>query len=111
MSKNTLLIFGMTMLLVSCMKPVAKFSLLSEKHEAPATVMLKNESANADAYTWDFGDGTTAKDTATMHRFTHAGKYNVTLTAIKGNKTNTMTKSIESIRQANAQLKSPPIMA
>jgi peptidyl-prolyl cis-trans isomerase B (cyclophilin B) len=94
MKSNTLYFILMASLCVSCMKPVAKFSMSSEKKEAPATVHLKNESTGAESYTWDFGDGTTGKDTTSVHRFTHAGKYNVTLTATKGKKTNTMTQSI-----------------
>jgi cyclophilin family peptidyl-prolyl cis-trans isomerase len=81
--------------LVSCMKPVAKFSLMAEKKEAPTNVTFKNESTGADSYTWDFGDGTTATDTVTSHRYTHGGTYNVSLTATKGKKSDTMTQSVQ----------------
>jgi cyclophilin family peptidyl-prolyl cis-trans isomerase len=95
MSVKTLFFITLLFGLVSCMKPMASFTMTTEKKEAPATVMIKNESTGADSYSWDFGDGTTAKDTVTKHRFTHGGTYEVTLTAIKGKKTNTMTQSIQ----------------
>ncbi len=95
MKRNTFFLFSIVFLLGSCMKPVAKFSMAAEKKEAPATVHIKNESTGADAYAWDFGDGFTAKDTVSSHRYTHGGTYTVSLTAIKGKKTNTMTQSIQ----------------
>jgi len=81
--------------LVSCMKPVAKFSMMTEKKEAPTNVTFKNESSGAETYTWDFGDGTTAKDSVSSHRYTHGGTYHVSLTATKGKKSDTMTQSIQ----------------
>ena len=93
MKKNTLILFSF-LALASCMKPVAKFSLQADKKEAPANVAIKNESTGADTYAWDFGDGTTAKDSVSSHRYTHGGTYNVTLTATKGKKSDTMTQSI-----------------
>ncbi|HJW29282.1 MAG TPA: peptidylprolyl isomerase [Saprospiraceae bacterium] len=80
--------------LLSCVKPIARFEMSAKVKEAPAIVSIKNESTHADSYSWNFGDGTTAKDTVSSHRFTHAGKYDVTLTAIKGKKSNVMTQSI-----------------
>jgi len=81
--------------LLAYSKPVAKFSVIIEKKEAPTTIRLKNESTGAESYTWDFGDGTTAKDTVSSHRYTHGGTYAISLTAIKGKKSNTMTQSIQ----------------
>lgn len=78
----------------SCMKPVADFTLSAEHVTAPATIALTNNSTGATAYEWDFGDGQQSTDTATQHRFTHAGKYDITLMAKKGKKTNTMTKTV-----------------
>ena len=95
MSKNILLLtLTLPLFFTACMTPVAKFSLTPQHKEAPSTVRIQNMSTGADAYVWDFGDGTTAKDTATLHRYTHAGKYAVTLTATKGKKSSTMTQSI-----------------
>lgn len=68
---------------------------MSAQHaEAPASVDFNNTSEGADTYVWDFGDGAQSTDSTTTHRYTHAGKYDVTLKAIKGKKTNTMTQSI-----------------
>ena len=95
MNKNILITtLSLFLFFTACVTPVAKFTLTPEHKEAPAVVRIQNMSTGADNYQWDFGDGTLAKDTATLHRYTHAGKYDVTLTAIKGTKTNTMTQSI-----------------
>ncbi|MDZ4749359.1 MAG: peptidylprolyl isomerase [Saprospiraceae bacterium] len=78
----------------ACMNPLARFTMSAQHAEAPAFVDFTNTSEGADAYVWDFGDGMQSADTTTTHRYTHAGKYDVTLKAIKGKKTNTMTQSI-----------------
>lgn len=75
-------------------KLMAKFNVQINHKEAPATVTLMNESTGAETYAWDFGDGTTGGDTSKTHRYTHAGKYEITLTATKGKKTSTMTQTI-----------------
>ena len=80
--------------LVSCAKPMAGFMVSTEHVTAPATVQFSNTSSGAKTYAWDFGDGAQSTDSAATHRYTHAGKYEVTLKAMKGKKTNTMTKSI-----------------
>ncbi len=75
-------------------KPVASFTIIADHKEAPALVKIVNASMHYDTLKWNFGDGTQATDTVSAHRFTHAGKYDITLTAIKGKKTSTMTQSI-----------------
>ena len=80
--------------LASCMNPMARFTMSAQHAEAPATVNFQNTSEGADMYAWDFGDGTQSTDSAADHRYTHAGKYDVKLTATKGKKSNTMTQSI-----------------
>src|SRR6186713_3247058 len=94
MKINTLFFVFMLVPFTAYLQPKANFSVIIEKKEAPTTVMIKNQSKGAESYTWDFGDGTTAKDTVSSHRYTHGGNYNITLTAIKGKKSNTMTQSI-----------------
>lgn len=74
--------------------PVASFTMSVKHAEAPASVVFTNTSKGADTYVWDFGDGTQSTDTTTTHRYTHAGKYEVVLKAIKGKKSNMMTQSI-----------------
>jgi cyclophilin family peptidyl-prolyl cis-trans isomerase len=78
----------------ACMNPLARFTMSAQHAEAPASVDFNNTSEGADTYVWDFGDGVQSTDSITTHRYTHAGKYDVTLKAIKGKKSNTMTQSI-----------------
>ncbi len=80
--------------LTSCVHPLARFTMSAQHAEAPAAVAFSNTSEGADTYVWDFGDGTQSTDSTTSHRYTHAGKYDVTLNAIKGKKSNSMTQSI-----------------
>ena len=89
-----LFLFTFLCFTATAQKTVARFTLVAEHKEAPATVKIVNQSTGAETYAWDFGDGTTATDTVSSHRFTHAGKYDVTLTVTKKKKTSTMTQSI-----------------
>jgi len=45
------------------------------------TVTFVNESTDADAYLWDFGDGDTSTETHPVHTYPAEGTYTVTLTA------------------------------
>jgi peptidyl-prolyl cis-trans isomerase B (cyclophilin B) len=85
--------FGMLMM-TSCMKPVARFSMSAEHAEAPATISFVNESTGADNYLWDFGDGTQSMEQMAVHQYQHSGKYVVSLTAMKANKKNIMSKPL-----------------
>jgi cyclophilin family peptidyl-prolyl cis-trans isomerase len=93
---NNKILFGglMLMTFASCMKPMAKFSMSADRADAPATIEFKNHSEKADSYLWNFGDGTQSKDSVANHHYTHSGKYDVTLSATKGKKTNTMTQPL-----------------
>lgn len=75
----------------SCMSPMANFSMSATHADSPATITFRNNSENADTYLWNFGDGTESTDSMPAHRYVHSGRYNVSLMAIKGKKTNTMT--------------------
>ncbi|MDQ3015456.1 MAG: peptidylprolyl isomerase [Bacteroidota bacterium] len=75
-------------------KPVARFSIKADHKEAPATIQFINESKGAKSYVWNFGDGNQSTDASTSHKYAHSGTYQVTLTAIKGKKTNIMNQSI-----------------
>ncbi len=95
MRKNIFLItITMSFCLVSCMKPIARFSMSAEHAEAPATISFLNQSTGADSYLWDFGDGTQSTDLTPSHQYPHSGKYVISLTAKKANQANTMTKPI-----------------
>ena len=95
MRQTILIIFALSIAgFASGMKPMAMFTMSVQHAEAPATVQFTTLSTGADTYLWEFGAGTQSTDTTTSHRYTHAGKYDVKLTAIKGKQTNTMTQSI-----------------
>ena len=81
-------------LLLSCMKPIARFSMSAAHAEAPATITFTNQSTGADSYLWDFGDGMQSTDVNASHLYPHSGAYVVSLTAKKDNKSNTMTKPL-----------------
>lgn len=83
---NTLFLTG-TLVWVSCaVKPVADFSVPTQKLVAPATASFSVPPAENVEYTWDFGDGKTSNQATAAHRYTHSGNYTVTLTAKKGSK-------------------------
>ena len=74
--------------LASCaVKPVANFTLPTQKIVAPSDVTFANTSVKADSYAWDFGDGGTSTEANPTHRYDRSGNYTVTLKAFKGTKT------------------------
>lgn len=81
-------------MMLSCMTPIARFSMNAEHVEAPAIVSFTNQSTNADSYLWDFGDGNQSMEVNAQHEYPTSGKYVVSLTAKKANKSNTMTKPL-----------------
>ena len=56
-------------------------------------VSFSNLSTGANAYLWDFGDGTTSIMQNPTHTYAAAGTYDVSLTASSGTNTSTETKS------------------
>ncbi|AEH60076.1 S-layer-related duplication domain protein [Methanosalsum zhilinae DSM 4017] len=60
--------------------PVAAFDAQPLEGEVPLTVTFTDQSENAVAYEWDFGDGTTSTDATPTHTYEEAGEYTVTLT-------------------------------
>lgn len=87
---------GICFLLIAtgCMKPIARFEMSADKKEAPATVTFKNESENADSFQWKFGDGAESTEQDAIHKYNHSGTYEVSLTAMKGEKSNTLVKPL-----------------
>lgn len=76
------------LVLSSCaVKPVASFTVPTQKLVAPVEVSFTNTSVKADTYAWDFGDGATSTEASPKHRYLHSGNYTVTLQATKGAKT------------------------
>ena len=90
MTRNLFSILIATLFLVSCGRPVAKFSY-SGKQTAPAVLSFENQSEKAERYEWDFGDGNTSEEATPSHRYFSSGNYLVRLTAIneKGKKKTT----------------------
>ncbi len=57
-------------------------------------VNFTNSSSNATSYSWDFGDFTNSSANAPTHAYAANGNYNVVLTAINGNCTDTASFTI-----------------
>uniref|UniRef100_UPI003782DBB8 gliding motility-associated C-terminal domain-containing protein n=1 Tax=Daejeonella sp. TaxID=2805397 RepID=UPI003782DBB8 len=56
---------------------------IPSKLAIPIKVNFFNESKDANAYLWDFGDGNTSTDTNPEHIYTSVGNFDVTLTVFK----------------------------
>lgn len=82
------------LLLSSCAKPLAKFSLGDDDRKAPSTIQFNNDSEKAETYLWDFGDGNTSTEESPEHRYFLSGKYNIKLVAKKGKKESIMEKEL-----------------
>mgnify|MGYP000485697770 CR=1 FL=1 len=82
MIKNALLwLVAATALLASCARPVAQFSVQGEQ-EVLEPLSFENQSENATAYIWHFGDGTTDTTASPTYRYKASGNYTVRLEAI-----------------------------
>ncbi len=74
--------------------PVAEFSASPTSGKAPLNVAFKDTSKGTPtAWKWDFGDGTSSTAKNPTHKYSKAGKYTVTLTAINKAGSNTVKKS------------------
>ena len=61
------------------------FTVVEENYRDPREpVQFQNCSQGATAYSWDFGDGTTATDGSPAHTYTRTGSFTVQLSAIDG---------------------------
>lgn len=58
------------------------------------TVSFQNNSVDATAYQWDFGDNNSSTDKDPTHTYTSDGTYTVTLTALNGSDSKTATQSV-----------------
>ena len=58
-------------------------------------VMLINSSENADAYLWNFGDGSSSSLPAPEHVYENGGTYTLSLTVTNGCGSHTMTQVVE----------------
>lgn len=81
--------------MASCAKPIANFTVNTQKKQAPAKLKFNNQCENAEEYVWVFGDGDTSYAEAPFHTFKNSGKYDVTLFAKKGKKVSTFVQTLE----------------
>jgi cyclophilin family peptidyl-prolyl cis-trans isomerase/PKD repeat protein len=74
------------LLIAACSEPaVAEFSVTSNSGNAPFDVSFTlGENADADSFSWDFGDGGGSTELAPSHTFQDAGTFTVRLTATRG---------------------------
>ena len=86
--------YALDLTVLSGDRPLAAFSVLPATAAAPADVRFLNQSENAMAFRWDFGDGTTSTEWAPAHRFQSAGRYQVTLTACLGEDCSTKSVTV-----------------
>ena len=70
--------------------PQAKFSYSTNGLE----VTFKNQSTNAQSYSWNFGNGKTSTQKDPTITYTSAGTYSVSLVASNGDKTDTYRQSV-----------------
>ncbi len=85
-----------TVLLAACVSsPVAEFSATVDNGNAPLEVaFVLGELAEADSFSWDFGDGSGSTDLEPTHTFEFAGDFVVKLTATRGDTVAVAEKSI-----------------
>lgn len=85
--QSWIVLAGVLVMLTGCARPVARFAATEvDDMRAPARFSFENTSENAEAYLWDFGDGTTTTEMAPRHIFRESGNYLVMLEARKGEK-------------------------
>lgn len=70
------------------------YTITSTGFEMGDEIVFKNESLNAETYTWDFGDGTTSTEANPKKVYADAGDYNVTLKAVGAGGTGTYSKKV-----------------
>jgi len=90
-----MLLFGAVVLIMSsCARPLAQFSVDQKSKEAPSKVYLKNQSKNAQTFQWDFGDGTNSEEENPSHVYNESGNYEVKLRASKNGKMSETTERV-----------------
>lgn len=89
------LLAAMVLLSACTPKPTAEFTMAYDNDVIPVTVTITNNSKNAEAYMWDFGDGSpVVTDASPTHTFNTFGTLNVKLTAINGAESAETTQQI-----------------
>jgi peptidyl-prolyl cis-trans isomerase B (cyclophilin B) len=105
---NLRLVFGLFSLAIiaaSCAKmPTSVFKYEQHRQEIPSKVTFKNESLNAKAQVWDFGDKQKSTDASPLHEYSEPGTYTVTLTTQNGKKTHQVSQTITVMAPKDAEL-------
>ena len=70
------------------------YTITSTGFEMGDEIQFKNESLNAETYTWDFGDGTTSTEANPKKVYPDAGVYSVVLKAVGAGGTGTFSKDV-----------------
>ncbi|NGP90182.1 PKD domain-containing protein [Fodinibius halophilus] len=73
--------------------PTASFSVEGDMFTG-GEIQFNNSSKDADSYTWEFGDGTTANESNPTKSYTEYGKVTVTLTAKNEDGEDSISKTI-----------------
>jgi peptidyl-prolyl cis-trans isomerase B (cyclophilin B) len=81
MKRTPLFYVVLAIILSSCARPVANFTLEGETHVL-SPIVFDNQSENATAYEWDFGDGNTSERAEPSHTYRQSGNYTISLKAI-----------------------------
>lgn len=75
--------------------PTAAFAIQNNNCTAPCEVSFQNQSQNAQAYRWEFGDGGTSTEVSPKRTYTKGGTYTTKLTATGArNLTNTKEQTV-----------------
>ncbi len=74
--------------------PTASFDFTLSQSQAPATVTLTNTSTNALNYQWETSDGKTSTETNPTFSFNEGGTYEIKLTALNNDGSNSISKSV-----------------
>ncbi len=85
----------LAVVVLSCNRPISKFSYEGTKFTAPVEIRFENQSEKAESYLWDFGDGSGSTQEHPVHRYVYSGNYLVKLKAIKGKKQSMEKKRIK----------------
>ncbi|WP_282777572.1 peptidylprolyl isomerase [Phaeodactylibacter xiamenensis] len=81
MKRTPLLYVVLAIIMGSCARPVANFSLQGEE-KVLSPIVFDNQSENATTYEWDFGDGNTSELAEPSHTYRQSGNYTISLKAI-----------------------------
>lgn len=96
MKKLIILLITVPFILSSCYRdPYADFFVSRNVVDIGEAVHFTNNSIDADAFEWDFGDGNRAYSYDASHIYTFDGDFTVTLFAYNGNRVN---KAVTNIR-------------